>query len=356
MAEDEEIKIPEFDERKFIEKEKRKAKTAFISFSFGILMAIICHFLWINIGENLRWILCFLLAITSIGFMAKILQIMKVDISKFGKKEWASSISFYFFTWLALFILSINPPFYDASSPRIEAVILPEIQQGNGSILIAAHITDNYGIKEAKIRIGENQYEMKKDGSVYIYEYKGNSADFEIIAKDKNDNIKKFNGKIRYEKNLIKVEEIKEEINSSYKIEIRVYKNISKENFRVYYMINGYEINATKDGESNDYYIFITSPKYIGWKENAENEIEVYVEVMHYFAGIDKKYSNKIYGGKYYFTTSSDSNIGKEPSPKIKNLPKPYGLRTPAFSLAAVLLAICFIFVLKRRVHLSRKL
>ncbi|MEM2388348.1 MAG: hypothetical protein QXW78_04430, partial [Candidatus Thermoplasmatota archaeon] len=82
--ENEEIKLPEFDEKKFKEKEKKKAKIYFISFIFGFIMAIICSFFWIKLPPNIRWSLCFLLAISSIGFLAKFFQIFKLDIKNFS--------------------------------------------------------------------------------------------------------------------------------------------------------------------------------------------------------------------------------------------------------------------------------
>ncbi len=349
---EEEIKLPEFDEEKFMEKERRKAKTSFVSFLFGVLMAIICRFLWINLDTSLRWPLCFLLAVASIGFLAKILQIIKVDIKKFGKKEWIGSAAFYLFTWLAIFILAINPPFYDASPPKIEAVLLPEIQQENGSILIVAHITDNSGIKKALINISGIEYEMNRDEDfpvIYTYVYEGGDAEYEIRAIDKKGKEEKYDGLLKYSQEVIKVDFPDKKLNSSDEIEIRVYKNISEEKFRVYCKINGEEVNATESGEIGDYLIFTISPKYKGWKENEKNELEIYVEVIYYFSGISKKYSNLIYGGKYFIETVADENIGKEASPKIEDLPEYHSLRTPGFELIALMMAFILLLIVRNK-------
>ncbi len=346
--ENEEIKLPEFNEKEFIEAEKRKAKTSFIVFLFGIFMAIICHLLWRNLNESIRWPLCFLFALASIGFMGKILQIFKIDVSKFSKKEWFASISFYFFTWLAIFILSINPPFYDASPPKIDVVLLPEIQQKNQELLIVAYITDNFGIRKVSIKIGENEYGMEKDEhNVYSYRYKGiGNEKYEIIAEDKKGNKGIYSGNLKFSDKLIKVN-FPNKLNSSDEIEIRVLKNISKENFRVYYIINGHEINATKNGETEDYFIYITSPRYVGWKKNEKNEIEIFVEVIHYFPGIQKKYNNTIYGGNYSIETTSDEKIGTEKSPVIFDLPKYQSRRTPGFEI--IILLVALLILLRKR-------
>lgn len=347
---EEEIKLPQFDKEKFMQKERRKAKTAFVAFLFGILIAIICHFIWRNLDESLRWPLCFLFAIASIGFMAKILEILKIDIKEFAKREWFGSIAFYFFTWLAIFILSLNPPFYDTSPPKIDCITLPHIQQAGGSIFVIAHITDNAGIKSARIIIGENEYEMNADGKdVYSYEYSGENASYEIVAKDKNGNEERKKGELLYSSELIKIEIPDGKLDSNDEIEIRVYKNISSENFRVYYVVNGFEVNATRSGESKDYYIFTTSPKYIGWKNNSKNELKFYAETLHYFPGINEKYSNVIDGGNYTVETGEDEKIGKESSPAITDLPHPTSLRTPAFEIFAVFIAFIAILFIKKR-------
>ncbi len=345
-----EVELPEFDEKEFLKKERRKAKTAFVASIFGFFIAIICHFVWISVDERIRWPLCFFFAIASIGFMAKILEFLKVDIKAFSRREWFGSIAFYFFTWLAIFILSINPPFYDASPPKMEIVMLPEIQQNGGNILVAAHITDNVGVNYVKIKIDGKEYEMEEEqDNIYIYNYSNGNADFQIIASDKNGHIAKYNSSFHFADNLIKVIIPEERLNASDEIIIKVYKNISREKFRVFYTINGYEINATESGESGEYFIYSTSPRYKGWEKNAENEIKVYAEVIHYFRGINTPYRNLIYGGNYTIKTTSDTNIGIENSPQIKGLPQPQSLRTPAFEFMLALAAAGIAMLMRRQ-------
>ncbi|NIA09890.1 MAG: hypothetical protein GWP10_09205, partial [Nitrospiraceae bacterium] len=208
-----EFEIPKFDEKEFIEKEKKKAKTYFISFGFGMVMGVISCLAWIHISPGLRWGLTFLLALTSIGFLVKILQILKVDTSKFGKKEWLGAISFYLFTWLAIFILAINPPFYDASPPYIDGVAIPSIQSIGGSVLIAAKITDNVAVKYARVNITDgdtwNVYNMSKDGDVYTYDYvcnKSASFNYTIISADRGGRESTFTGNFSFIKNAITVQ------------------------------------------------------------------------------------------------------------------------------------------------------
>lgn len=356
-----EFEMPEFDEKKFIEKEKRKAKTYFIAFAFGIIMGIICRFAWVNISPGSRWILTFLLAISSLGFLAKIFQIFGVDISKFGRKEWLGSISFYILTWLAIFILAINPPFYDASPPKIEAVSLPAIQQVGGDVIIAAKITDNVAVKSAKVNITDGSswsvYEMQKEGDVYKYDFKNNGTgefDYTIIATDKNGRESTSEGNFSFVDDAILVDAPSKNVDASDEIEIMVIKGISSENFRVYYKVGGKEINATYSRDTTVgnkvYEVYRTSPSYEGWNESSSVKIEVFAEVIHYFMNIEKEYSNNISGGIYTFNTSSDSSIGSTPSPVIEDLPQPGSLRqTPGFGAFAFVVAVAVALLIFRR-------
>jgi len=356
-----EFEMPEFDEKKFIEKEKRKAKIYFIAFAFGIVMGIICRFAWVNISPGLRWILTFLLAVCSLGFLAKIFQIFDIDISKFGKKEWLGSISFYLFTWLAIFILAINPPFYDASPPKIDAVSLPAIQQAGGSVLIAAKITDNVAVRSASVNITDGSswsiYDMQKDGDVYTYSYASNKTgdfNYTIIATDKNGRESTFEGNFSFVDDAILVDAPSKNVDASDEIEIMVIKGISSENFRVYYKIGGKEINATYSREktigNKVYEVYETSPSYEGWNESSSVKVEVFAEVIHYFMNVEKEYSNNISGGTYTFNTTADSSIGSAPSPVIKDLPQPRSLRqTPGFGAFAFVVAVAVALLIFRR-------
>ncbi|MCD6512873.1 MAG: hypothetical protein J7K61_04655 [Thermoplasmata archaeon] len=347
--EEKEIKLPEFDEEEFRKREYRKAMTAFISFIFGIVIAVISVIVWTNSDSSIAWPITFLFALASIGFLAKVLQFLKIDIKSFSKKEWAGSIAFYFFTWLALFILLINPPFYDASPPVIDVVMLPEIQEIGQNASVIARITDNVEVKKVMINVSGNEYVINGEDDIYIYNMSsGKPEKFSIIAYDKENNRAVKNGEIEFLKNVIYSKNESSEINSSYEIKIWVMKNISHEKFRVYYIINGTEVNATYYGEEGNYYIYTTSPSYTGWKENSVNRIKIYAEVIHYFG--DKRFSNTIYGGEYEFRTKYDSSIGKLKSPVIKGLPSPEQYRrTPGMEFAGMLAALLIVLIIFRK-------
>ncbi len=353
-----EFEIPKFDEKKFMEKEKSKARIYFISFGFGILLGIISRFAWANISPDIRWTVTFLLAVCSIGFLAKVLQIFKVDISKFGKKEWLGSIAFYFFTWLAIFILAINPPFYDASPPHIDAVSIPSIQTVGGDVLIAAMITDNVDVDHASVNITDGTtweiHDMQRDGNVYTYDYAGSKTGtffYTITAADSGGRESTFTGNFSFMKDAIIVQAPSGNLGASDDIEIKVIEGISSENFRVYYKVGGREVNATPSGEvtmgNEKYAVYTTSPEYEGWNGSSSVNVSVYAEVIHYFLGVEKAYTNNVTGGTYTFSTASDSSIGTVNSPPAEDLPRPQSLKqTPGFELLAFVSAAAVAMIL----------
>jgi len=346
--EDEEIKLPEFDEKKFKEAERRKGKTSVISFLFGIVMAVISRFLWSNMNAAIGWPLIFLFAVASIGFLARILKYVKVDIKSFSKKEWLGSISLYFFTWLAFFILFMNPPFYDASPPKIEVSVLPLIQEAGQNASIFARITDNAGIKNVEINLS-GIHHMNRYGECYVFNFSGNSkTSFTINAIDINGHRAIYSGTISFRHNVIYMKEKNgSKINSAHSIKIWVLKNISREKFRVYTIVNGKDINATYFGEEGEYYIYKTSPMYEGWK-SGENNFQACVEVIHYMRGSKTRLSAVIKGPKYIFNVEGE-NISTLASPTIKDLPRPKSLRTPGFEMIVFIMATGIIALIRRR-------
>jgi hypothetical protein len=360
---DYEFTIPDFDEKEFIQREKRKARTYFLSFAFGIIMGILSHFAWRGISPSYRWALTFLLAIASIGFLAKLLQIFKVDISQLNKKEWFGTIAFYFFTWLAIFIISINPPFYDASGPEIDGISIPLVQEAGGNILIVAKVTDNMGVDKVVINISDGtdwqNYIMDKNDLTYSYQYWANDTGlytYIISADDDNGHNSIFVGNFTFDHNLVMVDFPDQPLDANDEIKIRVRAGISDNTYLVYYVIENMTINATRSGEDTIdgklFHVYTTTPEFIGWRESSTVQLSVYVKTIHYFVGIDYPAEHTIDGGTYNVITDVDSNIGSTTSPEIKDLPEPRPLRQIGgfeFTLLLAALALVLLLIFRRR-------
>ena len=113
-AEEEELdfKFPKFDENNFIKKERRNIKTTFLSFLFGFIIAIISFGFWSLLGGNpFRWELVLLLCVFNASWLKYIFIRLNIDLADFGRKGWFISYAIYFFTWLLILMVLINPPF-----------------------------------------------------------------------------------------------------------------------------------------------------------------------------------------------------------------------------------------------------
>ena len=329
--EDKPFKVPKFDEKAFLKKERRNIKASFLSFLFGCLMALICFGFWALMGKEfgLRWVLVLLVAFANAIFLRQIFLRLKVDLTDFGRKNWFGSYAIYFFTWLIVIIVLVNPPFYDDEVPRVETAILPVVQEPGGDILVVAKITDNVGIDKSSLSLEitdpvgnktiltPSSYDHDEIIVIFTFENSENKlGDFDYIltVKDNNGQEKKKTGTFTYKESVIEVTSSRFlNITSGDDITIEADEDISPKNFRAYYTLDdGEEINANrkyKDIKAE----YETSPEFKGWEENSNFSMTLFVEVSHYFSNVLEKYSNTVeHTEKYEFTTTQGSSIGDD--------------------------------------------
>ena len=336
------FKIPKFDEEAFLKREKRNIKATFISFLFGILMALICFGFWALMGKNdLRWPLVLLVAIANAAFLRVIFMRMNIDLTDFGRKNWFGSYAIYFITWLIVFIVFVNPPFYDDEAPRIQVSVLPVIQEPGGDIIVVAKITDNLEIDKNSISLEIVQPDenvtilppssFDQDDIIVIFTFENiedlpGDFSYTLTAQDVNGLTTTKSGVFSYDEDAIDITSSRFlNISSGDDITIEVDEEVSPDNFRVYYTLNnGDEINVNRKYKEIKAE-YETSPEYEGWKQNSNFTMRVYVEVSYYFPNIFEKYSNIVEDTtQYKFTTTSGSNICEETPPVPWNWSKPH--------------------------------
>ena len=332
--EDKPFKIPKFDEQEFIKRERRNIKATFIAFLFGVLMAFVCFGFWALMGSNsaFRWPLVLLVFIANAVFIKYLFLRFNLDLTDFTKKNWFVTYAVYFFTWLLIFIVIVNPPFYDDEPPLVEVVALPGVQEPGGNITIVAKITDNSGINTDDIwmvitdpdgnttSLEPVGFEFYNTIVKYVFENPDDILDefqYDLTVKDTTGRETKKSGTFSYDEYAIDLTSNRfENLTHSDDIEFEVDEDVSTENFRIYYTLDdGKEINVNrKNPQIKDEYE--TSPEYEGWVEESSFTMKIYVEIMHYFTNIPKKYNNTIKDTDIYnFTTARDSKIGDEPAP-----------------------------------------
>ena len=374
-TEDEEIdfKIPKFDEAKFLKREKRNIRTLFLSFLFGLLIAIISFGFWALLSEStFRWQLVFLLGIFNASWLRYLFLRLNIDLTDFGKKGWFTSYAIYFITWLFVLIILVNPPFYDNEPPNIDVATLPGMQEAGGTVLIAALIIDNAGVEKDEITFtitypdGANvspNFEFENHLFRYTYENTENimgEYQYLITVTDASGLIKSVPGTFEYNNETLSITStIIPNMRSGDPIVIIADEKISSENFRVYYQINnGSEINVNRD-DPNDKETYETTAEYEGWTENTNVTVNVYVEAIYYFKNIAERFNNTVKDTtSYNFSTGLDANIGddeplltynctlallkKDQAPNTINyaLPCPRGVSVPGFEVIIFLIPL----------------
>ena len=358
------FKLPKFYEEKFLKRERRNIKTSFLSFLFGLIIAIISFGFWSLLsGNDFRWELVLLFGVFSAAWLKYLFIRLNLDLADFGRKGWFSSYAIYFFTWLLVLILFVNPPFYDDESPRVEVVTLPEMQELGGTVEIVARITDNAGVEKQNIDFtliypdGTNHSpDFTFENNIFGYTHESpdnltgdDTYSFKITAKDVNGRITEEEGTFEYSDDTIKLPEPAKanapsgaEVTYTSDIKFDVKADAS----RFYYKINeGNEINVSKDG---DYYT--TSPKMKGWPRGTNVTVKTYADIIYYFDNSAIQFNNTLVdSGTYYFNVGDDNEIGVEEPPQI-TLPRPKFVQVPGFeTLVFILSLIVVILIFKYR-------
>ena len=374
-SEEEELdfKLPKFDEEKFLKKEKRNIKTLFISFILGLVVSLISFGFWALLsGSEIRWYLILLFGLFCAPWIRYLFLNLNVDLTDFGRKGWFGTFATYFFTWLIVLIVLVNPPFYDEESPRIEIAILPGMQEPGGTVEIVAYILDNVEVDENKIEfelvypngnISSPEYTFEDKIFKYTFENPENTTgeyELTLSATDTNGHKNEINSSFIYSEDALSItSSLFEEIRSGDVISIKADERISSNNFRVFYRIDvGEEINVDRENEDNREK-YETSAEFNGWDEGSNVSLKLFAEASHYFMNVNEKFTNIVEDTiKYNFSTDpDDSNIGDEPTlveynyslaadkqlPNTLNYKLPHPLTlpsTPGFEIITLILSL----------------
>ena len=112
---------PEFDEKQFLIDEMKTTKRVVLLVLYGALFGVLAG-IATAITEN-GYFGFFLLLIGG-AMIRYFLVAIGMDLSKFTKKTWAENAIWYFFTFMAIWVLVVNPPFIDYVEPQIKNVRL----------------------------------------------------------------------------------------------------------------------------------------------------------------------------------------------------------------------------------------
>lgn len=152
--EDYEFVPPDFDEDSFIHREMVSFRTTTILFVWGILAALVSWALFGAVqGRFIGWGIGLAIAAAFGLALRWIFPRLKADIKHFGRREWLGTAFLFFFTWLAFFIIAVNPPISDYAAPRVDLVAGPLAQQEGGDVVVDAFFEDNDRVTDHELTI-----------------------------------------------------------------------------------------------------------------------------------------------------------------------------------------------------------
>ncbi len=157
--------VPEFDKVEYMKDEIRKGKSILISVAIAPIFSFIALQLFLLIGD---WTLALIGGLTGLVLIPPVLRTLNVDTDELGKKEWAMDAAMFFFTFLAIWVILMNPPVNDFAHPTVndmdvmvqdpdtgEWVKLKNANITNGedyTIKINAKITDNVDVEDSSVK------------------------------------------------------------------------------------------------------------------------------------------------------------------------------------------------------------
>ncbi len=165
--EEEEFSLPEFNEEEFLRKEITGAKVMIVILLLAIIAATVSYLLT-RAGVV---IVAFFAGLAVIFLLKYFLRFFNVDTSKFERKDWLGHGFTFFFAWLAIWVLVMNVPFADVTSPSLTVFVNGKpaadfVWTPQEYAIIDATAMDNAGIKGVRISIdGAGSVDMQQVGS-----------------------------------------------------------------------------------------------------------------------------------------------------------------------------------------------
>jgi len=143
------MKLPIFDERSYLKQELRGALFTVLCVVLALAMAAVAGLLtWATKDGRIA----FILGILGFFLIRMVLKVLNIDTKDFDKMRWAGGFFSYFLTFIAIWILLINPPLVDLVPPKITERTAPEQELG-AIIAIGAIVDDNQGVKFVQVII-----------------------------------------------------------------------------------------------------------------------------------------------------------------------------------------------------------
>jgi hypothetical protein len=136
---------PDFDEVGYMRTEIQAARAAVATIGWAVVGALVAFLLY-----SVHPALAFFAGIL-VGFgLYFFLPLIGINITPFKRRDWIGHGITYFFSWLAFWILLLNPPFGDFTNPTIQSISVSPYHPGYAGDLACLPIVSG----SVKITIG----------------------------------------------------------------------------------------------------------------------------------------------------------------------------------------------------------
>ena len=166
---------PEFDEIAFMRREIEGAKASVVTVAWAVLGALLSYGLF-SLGGALSAVAAFFAGLLFAFALPAVMPRLRLRTGDFKRKDWAGHGSIYFFSWLAFWILLLNAPFADFTSPTVHSFSVASfsssagVSEGvltcfpasgsvalslgtNDSVYVIFRATDNLGSPGVQVRV-----------------------------------------------------------------------------------------------------------------------------------------------------------------------------------------------------------
>lgn len=142
VKEEYEFVPPDFDEREFLLKELKDTRTVLFTVGYAVIFGVVAGLIS-NFDEELA-LIGLALVLGGLLSLKYFYPLVKIDISGFQKKNWAGNVAWFFFTFLAMWVLTFNYPFADHANPSVEKVTV-WVDNGTNITAIDYEYVDSLG-------------------------------------------------------------------------------------------------------------------------------------------------------------------------------------------------------------------
>lgn len=147
--EEEEFAPPPFNEKEFYRGELHTSKAAIIAAIWGLLIAVVSTGIF---AATMDFTLGLAAGVAAALVLKPLLDRLGVATGDWGASKWLGSGFSYFATWLAFWILFVNPPIMDLSPPVLKDQT-PSVQELGGHIRLDISAADNTEVSSLRATI-----------------------------------------------------------------------------------------------------------------------------------------------------------------------------------------------------------